>query len=84
MRTDEDIKMIVEGAFKPLRCVAEVWDYQFKLRFKVFDENKKGIIQVPDLSLRGLREESQLRDVVLQARRAVMEKGFDLDPWELQ
>ncbi len=27
MRTNEEIKAIVATAFKPLRCVAEIWDY---------------------------------------------------------
>lgn len=84
MRTDEDIRAVVESAFKPLRCVAETWDYEHRLRFKVFDENEQGVIEVPDVALRSLREESQLRDVILQARRAITEKGIQLDSWELR
>jgi len=83
MRTNDEIKAIVGAAFKPLRCVAEVWDYDYKLRFKVFDEQERGIVEVPGLVLRNLRDESQLRDVLTATRQRITEKGFRLDPWEL-
>lgn len=35
MRTDEEIKEIVEGVLQALRCVAEIRDYGQKLRFRV-------------------------------------------------
>jgi hypothetical protein len=57
MLTDEEIKKIkvrLEDAFNPLRCVAEVWDYKQKLRFKVFDHNDQGIIEMPEIVLRDL------------------------------
>ena len=84
MRTNEEIRRAVELAFKPLRCVAEVWDYEEKLRFRVFDQQDRGIVVMPDLVLRNLRDESQLRDVLSAAREVVEEKGFRLDPWELK
>ena len=84
MRTNEEIKAIVEAAFKPLRCVAEVWDYDYRLRFKVFDEKDRGVVEMPDLILRNLRDESQLRDVLTIVRELVREKGFHLDPWALK
>ena len=54
----EQIRDAVEGAFKPLRCVAEIWDYNEKLRFKVFDADDHTAIQAPRLVLRGLRDRS--------------------------
>jgi hypothetical protein len=83
MRTNEEIRRVVELAFKPLRCVAEVWDYDHKLRFRVFDPQDRGIVVMPDLVLRNLRDEDQFRDALNAAREAVEEKGFRLDPWEL-
>ncbi len=84
MRTNDEIKAIVETAFKPLRCVAEIWDYDYRFRFKVFDEKASGIVKVPDLILDKLRDESQLRDVLAGVRERVTEKGFRLDPWKLR
>jgi hypothetical protein len=81
MLTDEEIKKIkvrLEDAFNPLRCVAEVWDYKQKLRFKVFDHNDQGIIEMPEIVLRDLSDESRLQDVIRDARAQVQAKGFVL------
>jgi len=81
MLTDENINNIkfrVEGAFKPLRCVAEIWDYKQKLRFKVFDNDNHGIIEIPSIVLRDLTDESRLQDVIEQTREQVKSKGFVL------
>jgi hypothetical protein len=80
MLTDEKIQNIkarLEGAFKPLRCVVEVWDYKQKLRFKVFDDND-GIIEMPEIVLRDLSSESHLQGVILEARARVQAKGIVL------
>lgn len=84
MRTDDEVKAIVEAAFRPLRCIAEVWDYDYRLRFKVFDDKDRGIVEVSDLVLRNLRDEAQLRDVLAGVRQRVLEKGYRVDPWELK
>lgn len=84
MRTNEQIKATVEGAFRPFRCVAEIWDYDYRLRFKVFDENDRGLIELPDVVLRNLRDETQLRNILAMARERLLEKGYRLDPWELK
>jgi hypothetical protein len=33
--SDDEIKIIIEGAFQPLRCTAEFCDYNRKLKFLV-------------------------------------------------
>jgi hypothetical protein len=45
MLTDEEIVTRIERALAPLRCVAEIYDYRARLRFKVFDENGNGVIE---------------------------------------
>lgn len=84
MRTDDEIKVIVEAAFRPLRCIAEVWGYDSKLRFKVFDDKDRGIVEVSAFVLRNLRDEAQLRDVLAGVRQRVVEKGYRVDPRELK
>jgi hypothetical protein len=81
--SNEQVRVAVERAFKPLRCVAEIWDYDQKLRFKVFDVNDKGIIEMPRLVLRELRDRDNLASVLSSAREHVEEKGFQLEPWTL-
>src|SRR5918996_609390 len=56
MLTNEKIKAKIQDAFRPLRCVAEIWDYDYKLRFKVFNEQGEGVIEVPEVVLQTIRE----------------------------
>ena len=74
---------MVEGAFRPLRCVAEIWDYDDKLRFKVFDENNNSIIERPLLVLRELADEKTLSEFLRLIRTQVEEKGFTLESWPI-
>jgi hypothetical protein len=83
MPGDEEIRAIVEQAFRPLRCVAEIWDYEQKLRFRVFDNNDVGVLRMESAVLRDLRDEQNLRNVLSAAHETVEEKGFRLDPWTL-
>ena len=83
MLTNTEIKTIVESAFRPLRCIAEVWDYDQKLRFKVFGPDDKGIIKVPELVLRKVRKKSELYASISLLRERVEGKGFDLLAWSL-
>jgi hypothetical protein len=79
--TEEDIEKIrlrVEGAFKPLRCVAEVWDYKKQLRFKVFDDNGNGVVEMPDAVLSHLIDESNLQYLLEEVRGLIQRKGFIL------
>lgn len=79
--SNDEIRIAVEAAFRPLRCVAEVWDYEQKLRFRVFDSHDRGVLTVPSLVLRDLRDQSNLKSVLSVARETVEEKGFRLEPW---
>jgi hypothetical protein len=72
------IKEKMENAFKPFRCVAEVWDYGDKLRFKVFDENDDGIIECKSIVTRLLKDKAFLESTIEQARERVKAKGFAL------
>ena len=81
MLTDEEIEEIMsklESAFKPLRCVVEVWDYKQRLRFKVFDHNDRGIIDMPEIVLRNLNSECCVQDLIQHARLEIQNMGFVL------
>ncbi len=83
-RTDAEIRSIVENAFRPLRCVAEIWDYDQKLRFRVFGANQESVVTCENLVLRTLHDDNTLSSIVGMARRVVEEKGFTLTPWALK
>ena len=48
MLTDQQIVSAIQAAFSPLRCTAEIWDYQQKLRFRVFDTSDKAVLTCPE------------------------------------
>jgi hypothetical protein len=77
--TDEEIIARVENAFSPLRCVAQIWDYSSKLRFKVFDSNDDGIHEMPKIALRDIRDERHLEQVLQEVRLRILDKGFVLN-----
>lgn len=84
MRTDEEIKAIVEGAFAPLRVGVEIWDYQSKLRFRVFDTDDQPLIGFPKLVLAELRADTVLRGVIEETRERLTDRGIALKPWRFQ
>jgi len=78
--TDEAITTITQKAFAPQRCVAEIWDYGKKMRFKVFDQQDNAVIEKPEVVLDHVRYEKQLLELLDQVRDQVQQKGFSLDP----
>jgi len=76
MLKNEEIIAKVENAFSPLRCVAEIWDYDSKLRFKVFDENDNGIIEMPKAVLSNMRDKKELESLLQQYHSLLQDKGF--------
>ena len=81
MISNDEIKEEIESAFSPLRCVAEIWDYGQKLRFKVFDGSDEGVIEMPSIGIGDISDESDLRRLLESARERVEQKGNKLDPW---
>ena len=81
--TPEEIKNAVEIAFRPLRCVAEIWDYQRNLKFLVCAPNGDAICEVRSCPLPLFASKDELRRFLTDMRNSVKEKGFTLDSWEL-
>jgi hypothetical protein len=79
MMTDEQIanvKAKLEGAFRPLTCKAEDWDYKEKMRFKVLDGNHNAIFENPKITQHDV--ESSLAEILEQARAEIQAKGLPL------
>ena len=72
------IKSELEGAFKPLHCIAQVYDTGQKLRFKVFDRDYDTACEMADLSLRALFDQNLLSDACLSGLRP---KLLYIDEW---
>lgn len=80
--SDDEIKIVVDGAFRPLRCDAEIWDCGEKLRFRVRDQKNCIVYDVARLSLDLVRDKNDLESFLCSCRAEVQNKGFTLDPWK--
>jgi hypothetical protein len=86
MSSDLDLEAVVrsiESAFKPLECVVEVFDYEYRLRFRVFDPDNKPLLTMDEALVTSLRDPGQLNTVVTECRSRVERKGYKLHPWEI-
>jgi hypothetical protein len=80
--SEDEIKIAVEGAFQPLRCDAEIWDFGEKLKFCVYDQ-ENCVYKVASCPLNLVRDKSDLESFLRDRRADVQNKGFTLDPWTL-
>lgn len=71
MLTNEDIRARVENAFAPLRCVAEIWDYEQKLRLRVFDIHDIPIMTIEEIVLSSFRETHSLDALINDIRQRI-------------
>lgn len=74
---------IIRTAFAPLECIAEVSDYNNRVRFRVFNDADTDILKAPDLTLHDVSTRKVLEDLIQQARSMVEETGHTLAPWTM-
>lgn len=78
------VKTIVEGAFKPHRCVAEDWDFGY-LRFQVTTQDGKQWTagdprKAPTEKVR-YADKQTIREVIDWLRNELRAKDYPLDEW---
>ena len=86
MGKDLDLNTVVrsiESAFKPLECVVEVFDYEHRIRFRVFDPDDKPLLTMREALVGRLCDPGGLKTVVAACRSRVERKGYDLKPWKV-
>lgn len=77
--TPHEIKQSIIKGFLPYRCVAELWDYEDKIRFRVYDENNKPIITIPELEVNAIKNQSELESLIKFYKAEIKNLGFDID-----
>ena len=75
----EEIKQTLINAFPPYRCVAEIWDYNDRIRFRVFDKNDKSIITVPEIIVNKIKTKIDLESLIQFYKSKIIELGFKID-----
>lgn len=75
---------IISRSFAPLRCRAEAFDYKKFVRFRVFDINDNPIFRAQKLTPMDYKTTQSLQTTIEDIRSALIEKGYKLDPWEME
>lgn len=73
MLTNEEICSLIEVSFPPYRCVAEIWDYGQKLRFRILDDTERPIVTMPEVVLSSIRDLSALEFLCEAVRQRLQE-----------
>lgn len=82
MRSNDDIRAIINQAFRPVDCVIEIQDYESKVGCAIYPPGRDRIIPIHKEPLSKFRNGDALFQVLRNARRKVRLSGVTLDPWE--
>lgn len=78
----ENAVKVIASAFAPLRCVAEPWDYGYRIRFRVFDKDEP-LLTVEEILEPQFSDLSRLSFIINEARSNLTNRGFNLTAWQL-
>ena len=80
----ETIKYAIETAFRPLRCVVELYDDGTQLRFRLFDPNAKPtlrtLLKMEGQRVSHLSDPQNLNELISLCREHAEELGYRLEP----
>jgi len=74
----EKIKQILEASFSPFRCVAELYDFDERIRFRVFDKNNKAIITISEKIINEKFSDTSLKSIIKSTKNEIKKKGYDI------
>jgi hypothetical protein len=75
MLSDFDALTRLKGGLAPFRCDSEIWDYQDKLRFRVFDQNGTPVLRADAIPQRVFRDPVELGRLVSFVRSRLQNRG---------
>lgn len=80
------IKEIIEGAFGPHRCVAEIWDFGGYVRFQVTTEDDKrwtvGDPSKQPTDKIPINDIAAIREAINILRTELAGRGYQLSEWQ--
>jgi len=74
MLTNEEIVAYTERAFLPFCCAAQIWDYNKKLRFRVFNSEDRTLATMEEAVLSTIREVHHLEALIQSVRLHIERK----------
>ncbi|MCW0368321.1 hypothetical protein NB699_003304 [Xanthomonas sacchari] len=72
---------ILSQSFSPCRCVAEIWDYRQKVRFRIFNHADEPLITLPKLTRAAVNNPQRLAGIIATVRERLRHRGIVLDDW---
>ncbi len=79
MLSNNEIINILELSFKPLRCAAEIWDYNEKIRIRIFDKDDNPVLSLPERKISNLRNQNALTELIDVVREKLARQGLRLN-----
>ena len=74
---------ILRSAFGPQRCVAEMYDYNSRGRFRIFDAEDRPLLRMDKVEKFVLADRRHLAQTIEAARRRLERNGVALNPWTM-
>ncbi len=81
MRNEEEIKAIFSGAFKPLRTVTRLINWDNALEVRVLDDKNTPSLRPLNAPLNTLRDGDDIWGIIDLMRSQIEAKGITLDGW---
>jgi hypothetical protein len=76
-----EIKAMIEQAFKPFRCIVEILPDQ-QMHFQVIKQKRPTPIYTePGIPIEAMREDHYLRELLRSVRRLSVKRGYQLSAW---
>lgn len=79
----EDAAAVIQQAFLPLECAAEVQDDGQKLGLIIYDLGGKPVLAIEPLARSQVTDRRSLESYLFQMREKIEGKGHVLSPWSL-
>jgi hypothetical protein len=75
MLANHEIIAAVRTAFLPLQCVAEIWDYDSTLKFRISD-NRSATVRSDEVALYLVQDKEILESILHRVRKRIQDKGY--------
>ena len=76
-----DATKLISSAFAPMRCVAESYDYDHLVRFRVFNASDEALLTWENIQRPQFLDSTGLNSLITSARDKLMNRAIVLDPW---
>jgi hypothetical protein len=73
----QEIIDILSKAFAPYRCVAELWDYNERVRIRLYNKDNSQIATFPNVV--DIKTTQDLTSIIASIKAEIINRGFTFD-----